>query len=488
MPGLNEESAALMNIVRWFSPGLIALFLLGCGDRQKITTSSPDALQWYQKGISLYENFYYREALEAIDKAIAADSAFALAWVRRAVISFSTHNQDAARKEIATALALSGGASRAEQMLVRMWSHRINFEQRRAADVADSLIDRYPYMREAYLVRGQLFEWEKNNEAAIRMYERAVAMDSTYAQAVMSIGYAYSSLGDVNGAIAYMERYIRLLPHEADPRASYGDVLLRAGRYDEALAQYKASLVAKPDYWYSMQKIGDVCSYLGRLKQAEAYYDTSLTLMPASRQIEVMRFSIAGRMDFLRADYDKATGEFMSALGIDSTSGDAAFSLVYALVRQGNIEAAGEVNERIRAEVMRRNLFESPARAGYELMRSLILREQGKFDDALAACDLALQYSIPLTRASIFNERAEIHLRAKEYEPALDACEDALALNPNSPDLLLTLVKIYHAKKDVKMTVEIGGRLLALWAEADPDFSPLRELQQIIGRTPLAGR
>ena len=477
-----------MKSVQWLYPGLASLILLGCGERQKITTSSAEALAAYQRGVALYENFYYREALAAIDSAIAADSSFGLAWVRRATISFSTQDEGAARREVARAMELSGGVSRAEGMLIRMWRHRIYYEQREAADVADSLIDRYPYMREAYLVRGQLYEWEKNEVAAIRMYERAVAMDSTYAQAVMSIGYAYSSLGDVGGAIAYMERYIRLLPHEADPRASYGDVLLRAGRYDEALEQYKASLVVRRTYWYSMQRIGDISSLLGRLKQSEAYYDSSLALRPAGRQIEVLRLVIWGRLDILRADYKAAAEKFRSALAIDSTSGDAAYRLVYAMVRLGDLEAAEDLREGIRVELMRRNLFESPSRAGYELMRSLVLREQGKFDEALAACDLALQYSVPLSRAYIFNERAEVHLRAKEYERALDACEEALALNPNSPDVLLTLVKVYHAKKDVKMTVEIGGRLLALWAGADPDFSPLRELQQIIGRTPLAGR
>ncbi len=477
-----------MWIVRYVGPVLIAVLLSGCAENQKVTTSSPDALRLYEKGVSLYEKFYYREALVAIDSAIAADSAFALAWLRRAVIDFSTKNDDAARGEISTALSLSSRATRAEQMLVRMWSHRIRYEQRQAADVADSLIDRYPHIREAYLVRGQIYGWEKNNEAAIRMFERALKMDSTYAQAVMSIGYAYSEQGDVSGAISYMERYIRLLPHEADPRASFGDVLLRAGRYDEALEQYRASLTIKSDYWYSMQRIGDVSMVTGRLKLAEAYYDTALALMPPGPQIGVLRLLLVGRLDFLRAEYRKAAERYETALQIDSTSGEAAYNLVNALVRLDEIDAAERVSTEIRKEIIRRNLFESPDRARYELMRARTLRARGDLDEALAACDLAMQYSLPLSRGPIFNVRAEINLQAREYEAALDACEEALALNPNSPEVLLTLVKIYHAQKAMKMTIEIGGRLLALWAGADPDFFPLHELQQIIGRTPLAGR
>lgn len=477
-----------MKTVRWFLPGLVAVLIAGCGEKPKVTTSSPGALQWYEKGVSLFERFYYREALEAIDSAIAADSTFTLAWVRRAVIDSKTGNQEAAQKEIARAVALSGGASRSEQMQARMWLYLIRYDQRKAADVADSLIGAYPSLREAYLVRGQLYEWEKNNEAAIRMYERAVAMDSTDAQAVMSIGYAYSNLGDVSEAIEYMGRYIRLLPHEADPRASFGDVLLRAGRYDEALEQYKASLVINPEYWYSMRRMAEVYTTLGRLKLAEAYFDTSLSLMPASPQVKVLRRVIAGRLDYERADYRSAAEKFQNALSLDSTSGEAAFNLDITLLRLGDIDAAERLNEGIRAEILRQNRFESPSRTAYELMVARTFRERGKFDEALAACDRALQYSIPLTRAAIFRERAEIYRRAGQYEPALDACEEALSFNSNSPEVLMTLVRVYHAEKNVDMTVEIGSRLLALWSEADPDFRSLQELQEIIGKAPHAGR
>jgi hypothetical protein len=38
------------------------------------------------------------------------------------------------------------------------------------------------------------------------------------------------------------------------------------------------------------------------------------------------------------------------------------------------------------------------------------------------------------------------------------------------------------------MTVEIGSRLLAIWVDADEDYVPLKEAQQIMGRSAAAKR
>ena len=78
---------------------------------------------------------------------------------------------------------------------------------------------------------------------------------------------------------------------------------------------------------------------------------------------------------------------------------------------------------------------------------------------------------------------ATIRLRSKEYEAALDACEEALRVTPNSPGSLLTVLKVYHAKGDRTMTKEIGDRLLGFWKDADPDFQPLQEVRTAMRRS-----
>ena len=452
----------------------------GCSRELELSTSSPEALHAYQEAVTLYEKFYYREALEAINRAIAADSGFAMAWVRKGVIDAELKSREASQQELSRALTLAPGTTPPEQLVIRMWYHWITFDPPAAAAVADSLIELYPRIREAYLIRGRLYENEKKHDEAIALYLRAIEMDSTYAQAVMSLGYAYSNQGKMDRASAAMERYLRLRPDDADPPASYGDILLRVGRYEDALKQYRASLVLKPDYWYSFQRIGDIYTIQGRLQAAEEQYRKSLELLPQSDQSQVRGIILSGRLDLLRARYADAEKEFRSAMAKDSVSGDAAYGLTYVYAKTGRFKEADRLLEAIHEQLRVRKLTASPAMAGYHLIRAVKCTEQGEYADALAAAREALTASIPVNRVQIFNQIAEIYLRAGEYETALDACEEALAIAPNTPEVLLTLAKVYKKKGDVAMAGDLAARLRTTWKDADPDFYLLAELHKAI--------
>jgi tetratricopeptide (TPR) repeat protein len=114
-------------------------------------------------------------------------------------------------------------------------------------------------------------------------------------------------------------------------------------------------------------------------------------------------------------------------------------------------------------------------------MRARLLTDEGNLSRALADCDSAVGYSTSVTRSMIYRQMAEIYRLQKAYDPALDACEQALQVNPNYPDALLTLVRIYNDQGDRRMTREIGNRLMDFWAQADPDYRNRIELMKILG-------
>jgi tetratricopeptide (TPR) repeat protein len=119
----------------------------------------------------------------------------------------------------------------------------------------------------------------------------------------------------------------------------------------------------------------------------------------------------------------------------------------------------------------------------FHLMRSRLLTEKGDLTQAKAECDSAVGFSTSLTRTFVYRQMAEVYRREKAYEPALEACEQALEVNPNAPEVLLTLVRIYHDRGDRRMTREIGNRLVTFWAQADPDYQNRIELMKILGVT-----
>lgn len=463
------------------TPVLVLLFsIIGCSEEPHITTQSPEALGSYNIGVAQWEKFYYSEAAQAFDEAIRLDSNFAMAWARRAFLDDAAQNRRRSVVDIARAMSLLQRVTRYEQMFVRLQNCRLNYANKQAADIADSMLRLYPGEKEILLIRGNLYEADKNFEDGIRSYKRAIEVDTNYALAVMSLGYAYSSIGEQEKAVTQMERYIRLAPDAADPRASFADILLRVGRYDEALEQYQKSLALKPDYWYSANQIGAIYMLQGKLKAAEDQFHRGISALPKSNQLDATHLALDGNLNILRGLYKEAIQQYRKALELDSSNGEAGFGLVAAFRKLKEFKRAHEVLTEIRNELERRNLLQSPFMLRYNLVYSRLLLDEGETESARAFCDSALEFSTTLLRSPVFQQIAEIHLSLKHYEEAFDACEEALRVNPNVPDALFTLVKIYRSKGDAAMTAEVGSRLLAFWKDADPDYLNLHELHQLL--------
>jgi tetratricopeptide (TPR) repeat protein len=466
-----------------FSIAIIPLLLLcSCNDERKLTTSSREALAAYTEGVELLDKFYYAEAKSALERAIALDSTFAMASARLAILYQRSGNDAAASREIAEAVRKSAHATQREQLFIRMFNHDIHFRNTLAAAVADSLIMLYPKEAEVYVLRGKYYELSKRYDQALALYEKAMTMDTSYAPAVMSLGYAYSAQGQVEKAIEAMERYIRLAPDAADPRASFADILMRFGRYDEAFEQYSKSLELKPDYWYSINRLGDIYALRGQLNQADKQYDLGMTKMVMNDQTRATHLATEGMLNLQRGKYDEALRLGEQSLALDSTNFRAFFVQTMACIKLKKFSDAKEMLETIRSEIARRNLSESQFMLEFLVLRARFFNAQGQFEEALAACDSAMEYGSELTRASVYQEIAEIKLQQGDTDGSLDALEEALRYNPNYPQALLTLTKVYKATGDRQMTNEIGNRLLTLWKNADSDFQPLVELNTLIGK------
>jgi tetratricopeptide (TPR) repeat protein len=463
---------------------LFGFLLSGCSPEPEFSTSSEAAIRHYRDGIALFEKFYYREALDAFEKSLEADSTFALAWARIALTHSRTHATEPARQAMARAKKNASGATRRERLYIGLWNAQVEYSFKDAALQADSLIALYPSEKEAYHIRGMIHEVDKEYDEALEMYRAAVEMDTGYPLAVMSLGYLYSTIGEQEKAIKYMQMYIRLVPEAADPRASYGDLLVRVGRYDEALEQYEKSLELNPDYWYAIQEMGKVHMVLGRLRKAEEHFRASSDLLPQTPSVEAAMLTRQAHFDMHRGQYEDAITLYRGALAIEPYYGSAAYGLTNALMKVRRFDEVRQMISGIYAETKRRGLTESSAMLDYHVLQARFLAEQDSLDEALAQCEKALEYSVQLNRAYVFREIARINLKQGAYESALFACDEALGMNPNSPFGLLLLTRVYHAQGDAKMTQEIGSRLLRLWSEADADFRYLKELRRLLKGRP----
>lgn len=459
-----------------------AALLVGCAGESKFTSTSPEAVRLYQRGVSHWDNFYLGEALASLDSSLQADSSFALAWGRRGLVLNAMSRTGDAQASMDHARLHAAGATNREKLYIAVWDRMLRFDYAGAVSAVDSLLHFYPDEKEAYLFRGELYEVaDKDLDAAVRYYQRAVDVDSTYARAVMSLGYAYSAMGLQKKGIPMMERYIRLNPTAADPHASLADLLVRAGQYDEAIDQYNQSLKIKPDYWYSFLQLGNVKLTLGRLKEAEQDFHRWITIVGTSPGMMSMQFTIDGHLALARRQYAEAEKAFRAGVGQDSTNMSAVIGLVESLANQKNFPEADRAINDLEREIGRRNLLHSTAMVNLHVMHARVLAAKKKYDEALVSCDSALAYSVVQTRAGIDRQIAELQFARGEFDRALDACSDALDISPNSPKVLLILTRIYQRTGDAGMTGEIGHHLLELWRDADPDFADKNDLLRLLG-------
>jgi predicted Zn-dependent protease len=88
-------------------------------------------------------------------------------------------------------------------------------------------------------------------------------------------------------ATALMQRYVAAMPMDPNPEDSYGDILFKAGRYDEARAHFEAALKKDPAFGPSQHELGDVFAMLGKNDEArEAYRKSALVAANPRRSLE----------------------------------------------------------------------------------------------------------------------------------------------------------------------------------------------------------
>ena len=69
-----------------------------------------------------------------------------------------------------------------------------------------------------------------------------------YSTAFNILGYAYRQNEAYSDAENAFKKYIELIPNDPNPYDSYAELLLKMGRFDEAITQYNKALAIDPNF------------------------------------------------------------------------------------------------------------------------------------------------------------------------------------------------------------------------------------------------
>lgn len=240
------------------------------GGGMQMSTKSAKARAYFEEGLAKMETLHIQAGLQNWRNAAQADPDFALAHIFLAYFAQDPTEQFSEREKALATRELAGP----EEKLIVDWladSSKSQFVP--AIQAMNEALETYKQDKHlAWLAGWWLLLAQDEPQRAIPMFERAIKLDPKFADPWNEAAYCYARTGDYDKAFQRIKRYTELLPNEANPQDSYAEISRMAGRYDDALAHYHASLKLDPTFLESQLGLGDTYALMGNEPKAREEY------------------------------------------------------------------------------------------------------------------------------------------------------------------------------------------------------------------------
>ena len=302
------------------------------GGKIPITTKSEEARNEFLQGRALAEKLLAQDSLAHFDRAIALDPEFAAAEFARCNASptakeFFEHQQKA--------VSLADKASEGEKLLILANQAGANGDAAKQKEYLEKLVTEYPSDERAHFNLGGYYFGQQEFAQAIEHYRRATEIAPNYSPAYNILGYSYRQQGDYANAEQAFEKYIELIPNDPNPYDSYAELLLKMGKFDESIAQYRKALSVDSHFVASHFGISADLTYMGKPQDANAELQK---IIDQARSDGDTRLALFG-MAVVAADsgkFDQAVQEMDKEYAVAEKKDDAG-AMAADLQAKGNI-------------------------------------------------------------------------------------------------------------------------------------------------------
>ena len=271
----------------------------------------------------------YIEALEATDPVIAA-KAFErtvtaspnfgpayLAWSQRLI---SRGNRPEAEQVIQMARLRRNQIGEIDRARLDLMAAHLEADLSSRTRALTTLAGLTPADAEVFTSLGETEIQAHNYAAAVEWYKKALRLEPSNPLLLNQLGYAYSYARDLEGASKALREYEKLLPSEANPLDSLGDVHFYLGRFADAEPFYLQAHQRDPSFLggWSLFKAARARLMKGDLEGAEQLFQ---------KLVALRRERGDALLDYRQAQWEYLTGRRRQAVAhLDQFTGKPAAS------------------------------------------------------------------------------------------------------------------------------------------------------------------
>ncbi len=417
-----------------------------------ITTASEEARHAFMKGRDLQERLRGTDAHEYFQQAVELDPDFAWAHL---LAGFTGSTAQEFFDSLERAVAAAEKASEAERHLILATNAGVKGDPEGQREHLTRLIEAYPRDERAHLAMAGYYFGRQEWDTAVEHYQHAIDIDPDFSQPYNQKGYAHRFLGDLDAAEASFQKYIELIPDDPNPYDSYAELLMKMGRFEESIENYRRALGADQNFVASYVGIANNQMFLGQTEEARA---TLAELSATARNVGETRQALlwTARSYLHEGNHEQALETCRAMQSLAETDGDLAtvagdYNLMGDILLDGGraAEAAAMYAKSIEAieqadvadevkENAKRNILFDRARAALA---------QGDLDGAKAT---AASYGERVAARQIPFEVRQHHelmgLIALEEGDHAGAAAHLEQANQQNPEVLFLLARAHHGQ------------------------------------------
>jgi tetratricopeptide (TPR) repeat protein/DNA-binding winged helix-turn-helix (wHTH) protein len=443
-----------------------------------VMTNDLAAYRYYSLGVEMAQEARNAEAIALLEKAIALDPGFAMAYARVGyTYAVGWARLEEGKPYLEKAFKLADRLSEKDKLNITAWYALANQDYAAAIRSYQEIVGRYPLEVEAYRGLGRLLRGENRHDEAIEILKQGLVIDPGARELYNSLGGTYSQLGRHDEAIAMLQRYVDLAPEEPNSHDSLGIGYQWAGRYPDAIQEYERSLTLKPDFEVSVAHLANTLYQTGHYAES---------LQKFQRYIEIAQTTVERARGYAGiAQIQRSKGRLVEAerAARQSLLNDKTMSgqmLEIALAR-GDLKAAEKLKSAL--EKIRR-----PSRGGRGDLRELPYYQglfelkSGRATEAIEKFKEVLLHQAPNWNVDAYEDcLANAYLELGRLDEAIAEYERILKLNSNYPLVHYHLAQIYERKGQTDRARAEYEQFLQVWKVADPDIPEVLAAMRVLG-------